>query len=189
MFFDSFQMTFIMTSSVVLIVLLFKPFQGNSLLIHYTLYFCAIMSTLRFMQSLRALRALPLSTNNLALMLFLLPIANAALYLAMVGFAWLLGWGTGFFNMPVAAVVLPAGLACLNAAFCIRFGLKALVLMAFFGISLLVIFIFMAERFHFPPSFFWVPGLCLMASSFALLRRWLTVSQTYRFRGEAEARF
>jgi hypothetical protein len=187
LFFDTFRMTLVMVCSVVLGGIVFKTLRSNWVFIHYTLFFCSIIPALRFTQSLRPLRALPVSTSRLAFTLFLLPMANAALYLGLLCLVWRLGWGLGMTGMELSPIVLTVGIACLSGGVCSRFGPKALALLAFLGVWLLMIFVYLGERFHFPAIWFWVPGLALMVASLFLLRRWLTSSQTYRFRGEAGA--
>jgi hypothetical protein len=187
LFLDTFWMTLMMICSVLLGGVIFKALRGNWVFIHYTLFFCAIMAALRFTQSLRPLRALPISTNKLALTFFFLPVANAAFYLATIGLAWSLGWNAGVSTGPWVAVVLNVGLACLSGALCLRFGVKALVVMAFLSIWVLMVFVLVSERLHSAPSLFWAPGLVLIVSSLALVRRWLTSSQSYRFRGDPSA--
>ncbi|HUR45438.1 MAG TPA: hypothetical protein VMZ27_06105 [Candidatus Saccharimonadales bacterium] len=187
LFFDTFGATLLMSFSVLLMGLCFKILRNNWIFIHYSLFFCTILAAMRFMQSLRPLRALPISTNKLAVILFLLPMANATLYLGVVAIASLLGMEFQPTAASWTSVLLNAGLASLSSAFCLRFGVKALVLVVFIGIWFLVVFILMVERLHLSSIAFWGPGLSLMALSFSLLRRWIGKSQTYRYRGEPAA--
>ena len=187
MFLDTFWTTFVMVCSVLIGGMIFKSLQGNWIFIHYTLYFCAILAAFRFTQSLRPLRALPISTTRLALTLFLLPLANAGFYIGMMMLGWHLGWSATFSGAQWAPVVLTTGIASLSAAFSVRFGTKALVLMTILGIWSQTFCMLLWERFHFAERIFWIPGLILLASSLALLRRWVTTSQTYRFRGDPAA--
>ncbi len=187
LFLDTFGPTLIMSFAVLLIGLYFRALRSNWVFVHYSLFFCTILAGLRFAQSMRPLRALPISTNKLALTLFLLPMANATLFLGVVMIAWLLGMEFQPGATLWTAALLNAGLGSLSGALCLRFGVKALVLMAFLGIWLLMASILLAERLHLASFAFWGPGLSLMAISFVLLRRWLGNSQTYRYRGEPAA--
>ena len=159
-------------------------FKGNSHLFEFLLLICSLIPNSGFDLGLRQMRALPFSTNKLALILFLLPLANLVAIALALGLVHVTGLKR-VFDGNSASLLLTAGTISICNSLSLRFGLKGLPLILPLGMILLVA----SSEFmkSLSPIWFWILSLLLMGTAFGLLRAWLQSSETYRPSGKSYA--
>jgi len=175
MFLESLKFTLGMTAVLIVTCGFLRFFLQvrSSPVFLYTLLFCALLPSMRYMPGVRHMRALPLSVNGLAFALFLLPLVNFCLCLAL-SLAVEALTASGIFKAAPAALLLGAAIASLISAMIVRFGPKFLPVVFVVGI--------MALR-ELPTDLLlasYAASTALMITAFAILRSSLRSSNLYR---------
>ena len=178
LFLESFKFSLGMAAVLILCGYLLRLLlQINSMFVLYTLLLCALLPSLRFLPGLRQIRTLPISLNRLAFTLFLWPMLNLALCLALLVFAEAIT-ATGAFNATPAAVLFSAAIASLANAVLVRFGPKLLPFA--FVVCVMALFATPIELLRFPSVAYYAASAALMIAAFMLLRLSLRCSNMYR---------
>ena len=145
----------------------------NSPFIQYTLLVCALLPSLRYFVGLRQLRALPISLDALAAILFFLPLVNYSLCLGLLAIVEAIT-ATGAFSAPPATLGLTAAITSLGNAMLVRFGPKSLPVAFAVGIMSL---------FAVPTDLLltcYAVSVALLIVAYAILRNSLRCSNLYR---------
>jgi hypothetical protein len=179
MFLESIKFALGMSLLLIMVGALLRPFFGaNSMFIHYTLVLCAILPSLRYFGSLRHMRALPISIDGLAFLLFVLPLVNFGLCVGLL----LLAEATvapGIFNALPASLLLTAALASIGNSLAVRFGPKAFPII--FGMGTALLFLLQIELLkNWPAAAHAALSAVLMTAAFATLRSSLQSTNVYR---------
>jgi hypothetical protein len=177
MFLESFKFTLGMTAVLVITGALLRFFRGDTMFVLYTLLLCALLPSLRYLPGLRQMRALPLSLNGLAFTLFLLPLVNFCLCLALL-LAVEAVTATGTFKAAPAAVLLSAALTSIGNAMIVRFGPKSFYVAVAIGI--MVLSTVPMEVLRIPPTIYSAVSAIALLAAFAILRSSLRSSNLYR---------
>jgi hypothetical protein len=176
MFLESFKFTLGMAAAMTLsFALLRLLLQVNSMVVLYPLLLCALLPSLRFLPGLRQIRTLPISLNGLAFTLFLLPMLNFSLCLALLALVEAIT-ATGLLNATPAAVLFSAAIASLGNAMFVRFSAKSLP----FAFALMAVFAIPVELLRLPAVAYYAGSAALMIGAFAILRSSLRCSNMYR---------
>jgi hypothetical protein len=178
MFLESIKFSLGMALGMILFGALLRTFiPVNSPFILFTLLICALLPSLRYFVGLRQLRALPISLDGLAVILFLLPLVNFSLCLGMMFLVEAIT-ATGTFNATPATLWFTAAITSVGNAMLVRFGPKSLVIVFPIGIMFLVAL--PMEFFRLPVVGYFALSAVLMIAAFALLRNSLRSSNLYR---------
>jgi len=182
LFFDSIKFSLGMAAVLVLFGVLLRSFiRIDSMFIHYSLVICALLPSLRYLQGLRQMRALPISLDGLASTLFVLPLVNFSVCLGVILLAQAIT-APGTPNPIPMALLFSGAIASFGNSLVVRFGPKSLPFI--FGIGIMAFFPFQMAFFT-NLSF---AGYCaisalsglLMIASFVVLRSSLQSSKIYR---------
>ena len=150
---------------------IFIPVNGP--FIQYALLFSALLPSLRYGVGVRQMRALPISLDGLAAVLFMLPLVNFSLCVGLFALVEAIA-DSGTFNATPAALWLTAAIASLGNAMLVRFGPKSLPIAVILGIMAL---------YEIPTGLLFASyavGTALMITAFAMLRSSLRSSKLYR---------
>ncbi|HEX3717474.1 MAG TPA: hypothetical protein VH595_05850 [Verrucomicrobiae bacterium] len=138
---------------------------------------------------LRLLRSLPLSVEQLALNLLLIPVFSILCAIAGMAAIQRLGLGHLPIHDPVSLLITLTGITCLACSFTVLFSGRDGHILAYIltmggvvGISSIVVYT------KWSPIFWGLIGICLMGMAFCLNRRWLRCSASYRAPKESLAR-
>ncbi len=174
LFLESIKVSLGMAFCMILFGALLRVFMlVNSPFVQYALLIGALVPSLRYCVGLRQMRALPISLDGLAMVLFVLPIVNFSLCLGLFALFEAIAV-TGIFNATPAALGLTAAIASLGNAMLVRFGPKSLPIAFALGIMAL----------HEIPTGLllasYAVSTALMIIAFAILRSSLRSSNLYR---------
>jgi len=151
----------------------------DSMFVHYSLVICALVPSLRYLQGLRQMRALPISLDGLAFTLFVLPLVNFSVCLGLILLAQAIT-APGTPNPIPAALLFSGAIASFGNSLVVRFGPKSLPLT--FGIGIMAFFPFQMTFFTSFAGYCAMSALSgvLMIASFMILRVSLQSSKIYR---------
>ena len=174
MFLESIKFSLGMALGLTLFGFILRTFiPVNSPFIQYTLLACALLPSLRYFVGLRQLRALPISLDGLAAILFFLPLVNFSLCLAVLAIVEAIT-ATGTFNAPPATLWFTAAITSVGNAMLVRFGPKSLPIAFAIGIMCL---------FAIPTKLLlasYAVGAAVLIAAFVILRSALRSSNLYR---------
>ncbi len=174
MFLESIKFSLGMALGLMLFGFVLRTFIPiNSPFIQYTLLACALLPSLRYFVGLRQLRALPISLDGLAAILFFLPLVNFSLCLAVLAIVEAIT-ATGTFNAPPATLWFTAAITSVGNAMLVRFGPKSLPIAFAIGIMCL---------FAIPTKLLlasYAVGAAVLIAAFLILRSALRSSNLYR---------
>ena len=155
---------------------LFGSFTMNSMFVNYSLVICALLPSLRYFTGLRHIRALPISIDRVAFIIFALPLLNSLIWLGVIIAAQSILAPAEF--DPGFQLLLPAGLASFCTSLAVRFGPK--ILLWIMGMGVMGLFAFTELLRILPVAGFYAIAALLMIAAYGIVRLSLRSSETYR---------